>query len=404
MISRILTTLTLVGLLCVAAFAAPHNTLLDVRVGPHKSFDRVVFEFQDRAAAEVIVKDARTLEVRFNDVRVPDPLSLPMLPRGLAVIRNINAYKEGESVAIFEIILSGDAVPTELPLEGSPWRLAVDIEPRTAQKSPPVEEKPEYIPGDLPIPTKLADVKPTASEPQPQTEHNLADVNGTSTGPVAPAPETSSADSTDPARLRSVLAFYYLSKGDTHQAKEQAALYEKLSGHKLDLLDQTTLQASTAPVKNHRSKWWPPRVPNVPIALQLVLVFGAGFGGGVFVWRRFGSQGSVRTPKPPKPPKVPREKKQKKAKEPHKELEEGLDALEDAVRQEPARASASAPPEPDPVPEPVLEVEGEVRESLMDRRVRRVLELSKEGRSITDIAEELQMGQDEVKLILDLNQ
>ena len=40
----------------------------------------------------------------------------------------------------------------------------------------------------------------------------------------------------------------------------------------------------------------------------------------------------------------------------------------------------------------------------MDRRVRRVLELNKEGRSIQAIAQELEMGQDEVKLILDLNQ
>jgi hypothetical protein len=40
----------------------------------------------------------------------------------------------------------------------------------------------------------------------------------------------------------------------------------------------------------------------------------------------------------------------------------------------------------------------------MDRRVRRVLELNKEGKNIQTIAQELEMGQDEVKLILDLNQ
>jgi DNA-binding NarL/FixJ family response regulator len=86
------------------------------------------------------------------------------------------------------------------------------------------------------------------------------------------------------------------------------------------------------------------------------------------------------------------------------ELEEGLQALDEAVAQEPPR-KAAAPPPPPPEPEPVLQpAEDEVRESLMDRRVRRVLELSREGRSVTAIAEELQMGQDEVKLILDLNQ
>jgi hypothetical protein len=131
------------------------------------------------------------------------------------------------------------------------------------------------------------------------------------------------------------------------------------------------------------------------------------------------------------------------------ELEQGIDALDQAVAAEPPRkaksesksvpapapavaeaggtplmssAGSSAPVEtppprssrtaaepaavaPTPVmPPQVADVEQEMKESLMDRRVRRVLELNKEGRSIAAIAEELQMGQDEVKLILDLNQ
>lgn len=51
--SRTLYLLSLIGLLLgglTASLAAPHNTLLDVRVGPHKSFDRVVFEFQAEVA------------------------------------------------------------------------------------------------------------------------------------------------------------------------------------------------------------------------------------------------------------------------------------------------------------------------------------------------------------------
>jgi hypothetical protein len=372
--------LGLLASLTLRALAGSSNTLLDVRVGPHKHFDRVVFEFANEAVGRVTVKSPQKIEVRFPQVAALPNFSLPTLPRGLAVLKGIDAFRENETDLVFEITLARDAVPSELSLTGKPWRLAVDLSPRVTETP---SAKPEYIPGDLPIPTRFAETPPEIT------------------------------DTLDPARVHSVLAYFYQGLGDSQKAKEEASVYQGLTGATLDLGPELKMQTPKSPVKSPQTIL--PRdlrlprfpIPQMPQLLMLGLVFGAGIAGG-FLLRSLLRRSGVPTVKEPKPPKPPREKKHKKVKDRSRELEQDLQVLEEAVSQEPPvqPKKAPAPPKPAPEPEPelVLDNENEMKESLMDRRVRRVLELSRQGATVAAIAEELQMGQDEVKLILDLNQ
>jgi hypothetical protein len=358
----------LLAALCGVAYSNPtatSNTLLDVRVGPHKRFDRIVFEFENEATTRVTLKDNHKVEVRFTDVRVLNNFRVPMLPRGLTVLKGIDAFREGEDGIVFEILLARNATPTELPLQGTPWRLALDLAPRENEQS---EDKPEYIPGDLPIPTKLAEA------------------------PLAPE------DTLNSAQVRAVLAYFYLAQGDTRQALEQAGLYQKISGTPLDLGFNISTPKITPPTPQPTwQRQW--NILHLSPAVLLAAAFGIGAVLG-FVIRSLAGKVHINLHRTPRPP---RRKKEKKPRDLADEIERDLETLDVAVEQEPPRQSAAPEPEPDPVPVEI-EPEDELRETVMDRRVTRVLELSREGRTVAAIAEELQMGQDEVKLILDLNQ
>lgn len=367
--ARLLAALSfLLAALCGVAYPNPSatsNTLLDVRVGPHKRFDRVVFEFESAATTRVVLKNNQKVEVRFTDVRVLNNFRVPDLPRGLTVLKGIDAYREGETGVVFEILLARDATPTELPLQGNPWRLAIDLAPRESEQS---EDKPEYIPGDLPIPTKFAE------------------------GPIAPA------DTVNSEQLRAVLAYFYLAQGDTRRALEQAGMYQKIAGTPLDLGFNITAPKTTPPTPQYS---WQPKwnVLHLSPTALIALALGIGIVLG-FVFRSVVGKIHITLDRAPRPP---RRRKEKKARDLAEEIARDLDTLDGALEQESPRESVTAESETEPVPVE-SEPESELRESVMDRRVARVLELSREGRNVAAIAEELQMGQDEVKLILDLNQ
>jgi hypothetical protein len=358
----IVSGLTLATVCAWARPAAAANTLLDVRVGPHKRFDRVVFEFESEASSRVVLKNNQKIEVRFADVRLLDHFRVPALPRGLTVLRGIDAYREGESGLVFEILLARDATPTELPLAGHPWRLALDLAPRVSENP---DEKPEYVPGDQPIPTKFAE-KPV-----------------------------SAADSLNTAQLRAVLAYFYLAQGDTRRALEQAALYQKSAGTPLDLgfnrsAPRTAPTNPPPPARQPQWNGW-----RLSPAMLLAVALGIGVALGIMI-RSLAPRVHISLQRSARPS---RRKKEKTPRDLAEEIASDLDVLDDVVQQEPPRLSsetAKAAVESD--------AEKELRETVVDRRVARVVELSREGRSISAIAEELQMGQDEVKLILDLNQ
>ncbi len=349
--------------------------LLDLRVGPHKSFDRVVFEFPSEVTHEITKSGENTIQVRFKNARANEGFSVPTMPRGLTVLSGIKIQSQSGSELVFDITLNRDATPTELPLVGNTWRLAMDFAPRIAEES---QEKPEYIPGDLPI----------------QTTYAENDV-----------PTVDSLVTVDPAQSHAILAYFFFSRGDTEQAAREAQRYQDLTGQMIPMSPTPESAPTTDLSKEHplqQAKSF--KIFMLPLPAVLGITFGLGLLVGLIALRllpvvRFQirlPRLKLRLPKrQPKPVSEPDDLSD--------ELEEDLSLLDSAVKQEPKRTKAAAPPEPEPVMDEVPDAEKEAKDSLMDRRVRRVLELNKEGRSVSDIAEELEMGQDEVKLILDLN-
>ena len=243
--------------------------------------------------------------------------------------------------------------------------MAIDLAPRESGQS---EDKPEYIPGDLPIPTKFAE------------------------GPIAPA------DTVNSEQLRAVLAYFYLAQGDTRRALEQAGMYQKIAGTPLDLGFNITTPKITPPTSQPT---WQPKWNVLHLSPTALMAVALGIGVVLgFVFRSAVGKIHITVSRAPRPP---RRRKEKKARDLAEEIARDLDTLDGALEQESPRESATAESEAEPVPVE-SEPESELRESVMDRRVARVLELSREGSNVAAIAEELQMGQDEVKLILDLNQ
>lgn len=357
-------------LLSVDAFAA---TLASVRVGPHKNFDRMVFEFDRECASFVTAKGNQKVEILFKNADTGKSFTLPPLPPGLVAIKSIDAFRVGDSDVAFEITLARDASASELPLNGKPWRMAIDLAPKISQSE---SKKPEYIPGDQPIPTKFAEASAPDGPPEPAAKSDPLRVD----------------NSVDPAKARAVLAYFYLAGGDTPKAREFADAYQQLTGEALDIPAHANTASNGSFFGNVQlSAGW---------IIAIALVAGM-FGGAIGAWAtaRLAKLSRKRTAAAAGPREL------------SDELESDLAELEQTVKAE------AKPRTPDPQAERTKQRAGtaaeavtaappeeeEVKESLMDRRVRRVLELSKAGRPVGEIAAELEMGQDEVKLILDLN-
>jgi hypothetical protein len=359
-------------LLMTACAWAEETTLLDVRMGPHKLFDRLVFEFERETVAQVVTLPNQQVEVRFHNVRLPENFTVPSLPRGLIVLKSVEFTPEGDNKVTFTISLMRDAMPTELPLAGTPWRLAVDFAPRVTESPEP---KPDYIPGDQPIPTKFAEQEPATT------------------------------DSFEPTSTHAVLAYFYATRGDTAAAAREAQAYLQQTGNALQQApapqQATNVSATKTPQKLLAALNW---LRTLPTTAALLTVFMSGMFSGMALWWMVKS---FRLPKWHLPKlRWPRFKRIAHLKDRSEELQDDMKVLDEAVEQEPVRRKKESSAEPEE-PEIPVEVEAgseqEIRETLMDRRVKRVLELSASGRTVVEIADEMQMGQDEIKLILDLN-
>jgi hypothetical protein len=363
--------LSLILLMTVCAWAE-ESTLLDVRVGPHKLFDRLVFEFERETAAQVVTLPNQQVEIRFHNVQLPEKFSVPSLPRGLIALKSVEFTPQGDNNLTFTISLIRDAMPTELPLAGTPWRLAVDFAPRVTESPEP---KPDYIPGDQPLPTKFAEQEPVKT------------------------------DSFDPTSVHAVLAYFYATRGDTAAAAREAQAYMQQTGKPLQATAvpqpvQESPATKTPRILMAALNW----LRTLPTAIVLLAVFVAGMFSGIAL--RWMAK-SIRLTKWHLPRmRWPKFKRAARLKDRSGELQDDLKTLDEAIEQEPVRRKEKEPAEAQE-PETLVEVEAgseqEIRETLMDRRVKRVLELSASGRTVVEIADEMQMGQDEIKLILDLN-
>jgi hypothetical protein len=370
----------LVFLAPFSCFAA--GQLLDVRVGSHHSFDRIVCELSGPAEYQLIEPANGNLELLFRAVETKPNFNMPALPRGITIISGLGIRRDEPDNLILIIGTRFDADVATSVLSGNTWRIVLDIqksnEDSDEDASHPVEQTtPEYVPGDRPIETRYAESDTGASR-------NTTEV-------VSPALPDSN---TDAAHFWSVLAHYYFSLGDTHSAALFKDCYEAESDKSLDVAIPDEVRVAETRNGSNKITWW-----------LFLSAFIAGLTAGFAVSRRWLLSLFARIRSFVRREKI--------SVEPVAEtMEQDIKNLEKAVTREkgqpvaaPALEIAKATHEKS-TPETATEAQEEdiIKESLMDRRVRRVLELHKAGSDIASIAKELEMGQDEVKLILDLNQ
>lgn len=417
----------LAALLLLSATAVWAATLENVRFGSHQGFDRMVCEFD--APIQYVLRDGTngSIELHLKSVSVTDKFALPKLPSQIKLLNSVEAFRENASDIILEIrgAVPLSAVPLELA--GPTWRLAIDLARRGEQLQTPTQpandstatakpvtpkksakpKEPEYVPGDRPIETKLADgTTPPQTESQAVTpaDPHVAQESAAHTEPEVNAhaePEAQQLATADSIKALEVLADFYGITGDSQAAREYGALHKTRAGDTMDAAEQAVTEHSAS--------------SNAPLWMLIAIAFAAGITGGAIGAR-------LRMPKLKlnlKLPKFALPKFTRKPKSPDAaaEIAKDLDTLDKAIaaekREKPKREPKANPPvtaKPEPAPEPEPDfpdsepaMEVAMKESLMDRRVKRVLELSAENRSLAEIAQELDMGQDEVKLILDLN-
>jgi len=356
-----LRALTLLAILVCAAGQAGATTLYGVRYGAHGDFDRLVFELSAPVSCSIETVDSLRFRVHLGLVEIPPEFRLASLPRKTASVLSMRASGGGAVPFVLDIRLHASGKTRLMKFGGSPHRVAVDVTPIQAAQTP--NEEPTYIPGDRPYPTRFAE-------------------------DMAPS------ESSDNAKIHAILAYYFASLGDSAKALEEAKAYQTATGQSLNLAIETV----PAP---------PHMMPSSPYILftwlkvDYLIAFLAGMLGYFFStllsvligwWTR----------------RHPREQA------------ENLSAYARKIRQ---TCDKTTPPKPAPdvkteaPEEPRVSVSSEaasqesleleevqrVKDSASERRVQRVVQLSAEGKTIADIAQELEMSQDEVKLIIDLN-
>jgi hypothetical protein len=162
------------AVVCLFASAVWAETavLQDVRVGTHRQHDRLVMELDQQVQYSINTKVQNKLIVRLQDAAATKTFALPQLRKDLEFISGIEAFMVESKDLEIEVALRGHTKFDIQVLEGSPWRLVVDISELPA--APPVDaakptqrKEPEYVPGDKPIETRLAQEKPKEIKTEP---------------------------------------------------------------------------------------------------------------------------------------------------------------------------------------------------------------------------------------------
>ncbi|MBL0061204.1 MAG: hypothetical protein IPP40_06905 [bacterium] len=413
-------------MLAVGVTSANAASLLSVRFGSHQGFDRMVCELSNATKYEVKQAENGVVELHLDNVAVSEKFFLPKLPPQIKLLTSVEAFLEGDHSIVIEIRGTEALFAKTTELKGASWRLALDlskqseqptepahVEPTTAKpettsttkpqlKHRPAKDEPApYVPGDKPIETILADKQESKEEPKLLHEEKPADEPAapkhkkpakTVAGPLLTA---------DSLKALEVLAEFYDVMGDQDAAREYARLY----------LDKVDSGGSFPKKEAEQTATW-------PIWILVAIAFAAGIAGGIIGNRLRMPKGSPSMPKfRLSSLKLPKFGKRKDKAE---ELSEDLNKLDRAVASEKHKTNLKPQPKQaafkaevpaeivkdaeEDFPEDTKEnLETDMKESLMDRRVKRVMELNSQNRSLADIAKELDMGQDEVKLIIDLN-
>ena len=345
----------------IASAAAMNPTIYGIRYGMHTNYDRIVIELSEPVNCRVETVGPEHLRIHLGILLVSQKFSAAKLPEKMATIKYAHASGGGDLPFTLDLRLLNGVSTSIMKIEGDPARIAIDFHPKQAVK--PVEEEPEYIPGDRPFPTKFAEVSPSVEE-------------------------------IDSAKIHAILALYFAAAGDSAKAEEEAAIYTSLTGIPLNF--DTAVKISTPEIAVSG-----PAYVIVPwLKVDYLIAFLSGLIGYAFAlalsivigwWKK-------------RHPHDQADKMMAYAQNIREAVDKATAAETTKTKQDnapPVQAMPEKPASQEPPPEPV-EVEV-LKESAAERRAKRAVELSKQGKSIADIAQELEMSQDEIKLILDLN-
>jgi hypothetical protein len=339
---------------------AAGTTIYGIRYGAHVQFDRVVLELSAPVDCQIEVVDSLQLRIHLSRVNIAPEFRVSPLPKRTVSVLSMKATGGGEAPFSLTIRLRTSATTRVMKLGGTPYRIAVDVTPRQAE-SPPREE-PTYIPGDRAYPTKF----------------------GANTAPSLGA---------DSAKIHAILAHFFTARGDSAKALREALAYEALTGNPL-YIGPETITTRTVP------KLQAPYVVFPWLKVDYLIAFGAGVLGYILsalVAISMGGWGRRRV-RDQADGLMARAEKIRSTLKP--ETEETSSPAQTEAPQEQSEQTSE-----EPVAQEVVEaVEVQrLKESAMDRRIQQVLQLAADGKTAADIAQELEMSQDEIKLILDLN-
>jgi len=346
--------LMLLAILICAAGQAQTTTLYSVRYGAHKDFDRLVFELSAPVNCSIETVDSLRFRVHLGFVEIAQEFGVASLPKKTASVLSMRASGGGAVPFVLDIRLHASGKTRLMKFGGSPHRVAVDVTPTQATQAP--NEEPSYIPGDRPYPTRYAES-------------------------VAPI------ESSDNAKIHAILAYYFASLGDSTKALEEAKAYQAATGQSLNLTIET------APSSPHILFPW--------LKVDYLIAFLAGMLGYLFSALLSVSMGWWTR-------RHPREQAENLSAYARKirqtcDKTEAPKSAPDVKTKAPEEPRVSAPSEPSSLESLEPEEVQKVKDSASERRVQRVVQLAGQGKTIADIAQELEMSQDEVKLIIDLN-
>lgn len=358
-----------IGLIFLAAWPGivlpveARTTIYAIRYGVHTDFDRVVFELSAPLDCRIESVDSEHLRIHLGHVEVSPTFRAASLPEKTVSLLSARASGGGKKPFVVDLRVRAAAKASILKLKGSPSRIAVDITPTQAAR--PTKEKPDYVPGDRPFPTKFAER-------------------------IAPPVGI------DEAKVHAILAYYFAAIGDSVKALHEASAYESATGKTLDVVPEPI------PTKPPVSAPGLPSVLFEWLRVDYLIAFLAGMLGYTFAallsllvgaWKRRHTRDQAAD-------LVARAHRIRKVYDRAAVQEAQSEAGTVASAEHPEPSSQEETEQETALSEPT-ELQ-RTKESATEQRVQRVMELATGGKTVADIAQELEMSQDEVKLILDL--
>jgi len=391
----------LVGLmfpiLCIPSPA--RISVTTIRHGVHANFERVVFDVTGSAQYNIEPlpqSDDLQITVRGSDPQASAPI-IQLSPKANLVMGIIM-----KTPGVFLINTLSPAKITSFTISGDPFRIVVDVYPKDIS-TPTATNTPKPTPKHLEKPVRNS--KP--SLPLPKLETPKIEAQDT-TAQIITHPTTSKDSTFDFNTLYNLkqAALNWQTLGKTDQASDcWEQFLTKAKELKLSITGSDFAFGDKTPKRNHRIQeqnlsYVKDNLPVIlPIGLSIFLLT-------LWIIRRRTKQKLVEEPQE-EIETTPEPRKRRVVEKPVEQEDESPVTIESRKIKKPPEPTEESPAKE---PSPAIEEEvalGEFFDSSeeasdQEKKVQRILELAGAEKTIAEIAEEMGIGEDEVRLVLDL--